>query len=160
MKAAVMNDAVMKNYAAAVPVSEIEAHTSVKRARAAVEQATRAHADLAGSLAKFDGLLPRIEETERRAKSELEALRQQLVGISAAILVGDATEEQEALVLAAIADADRVVRRCELGRPVVEERIKNARKSLEPRARAIESADEEPDRVRARVRQDLAVKAL
>jgi len=160
MKAASSTDRVFATYRANVPAAQVEADSRVARARAAVEEAERAHRECATSSARFEGLLPRVDENALRARAELEGLRSRLGNACAGVLLGEIPESEETDLLSAIAAAERVVQRCTLGRPAIEARIAAARRGIGPRVTALESRQEELERIRERVRDELARKSL
>lgn len=154
------NTSVMARHRSTISDEQIEADPRVVRARAAVEEAERAHRECAASSGRFEGLLPRVNENAQRARAELEGLRSRLGNACAGVLLGKIPESEETDLLSAIAAAERVVRRCELGRPVIEARIAAARRGIVPRVTALESRQEELERVRERVRDELAQKTF
>lgn len=155
MKAAAP-EAVHQRHRRSIPEAQIDADPKVVRAQADLEQFERAHSQHGATLARLNKLLPAIDAGEGRARAELVALRDQLPRVCAGVLLGEIPEAEEANLLAAIEEAERIVRRYELGRPSVQARIQSARAGMAPKAAAVERAEEHLEHVREQVRDRLA----
>lgn len=139
-----------------VPESMVDAHADVQSVKRELAELNARHAAQARDLSRFDGVLPKVYENARRAVEELERLRAQLPATCAGVLVGELSEASEEEMLEAIAAAERIVQRCELGRPALEARVVAARRALEPIVRHIEEAEERLHNARRAVREELA----
>lgn len=112
-------------------------------------------------MGKEGAFLATIDEKAEKARSDLARFRDvDLPAVCGRVLLGEATVADEDAILKHIAEAERRLRRCELGRPSVEARVAHARARHAPLAHQVNELDLELQSVRTVVRESLAKRSL